>query len=74
MATNEKIFKKIVKNLPLARFQNYFTEIVVGWPSYKIDIFVEKHGRQWAWLVFPYISIVKSLNIIFSEITGWISL
>ena len=40
MATDWKIFKKIIKNQPLARFQNNFTEIVVGWPSYKIDIFV----------------------------------
>ena len=52
----EKTFKKIIKNQPLARFQNSFTEIVVGRASYKIDIFVmilKKHGLQWAWLIFP---------------------
>jgi hypothetical protein len=30
MATDWKIFGKIIKNQPLAKFRNYFTEIVVG--------------------------------------------
>ena len=49
MATDWKIFKKIIKNQPMAGFQNNIIEVVVWWPSYKMDILsllVKKHGRQ----------------------------
>ena len=35
-----KSLKKIIKKQPCARFRNNFAEIVVGGPSYKINIFV----------------------------------
>ena len=47
MATDWKIFKKFIKKQPLARFQNNFAEIVVGWPSYKFDIFVKISKKTW---------------------------
>ena len=47
MATDWKIFLKIIKNQPLAILQNNITEAVVWWLSYKMDIFVLIRQKTW---------------------------
>ena len=63
MATDWKNFKKIIKNQPVVRFQNNFTEIVVGWPSYKIDIFVQIRKKTW-----PPVGVARFSLYIYSNI------
>ena len=47
MTTDWKNFKIFIEIQPLARFQNNFTEINIGWPFYKIDTFVMICQKTW---------------------------
>ena len=77
MATDWKNLKKIIKNQPVVRFQNNFTEIVIGWHSYKIDIFVVICKKTWPPVGVAHFSIYiysKILKNFLSESTAWILL
>ena len=70
MATDWKIFKKIIKNQPLAGFQNNVTEVVVWWLSHKMDIFVLIRQKTWPpvgmahFSLYVYSKIFKNLLVL----------